>query len=107
MPKLTLADFEIRYVNIRKHNPKVQDCSVAGCKNPRDSTPLGGNDTCCAYHRLLFDFWSCEGSDFGKFQHYLCNQRARRSAFTRWRNKTGKEACDQIVLKLGNEGINW
>lgn len=59
MQKITLEDLEIRYRNIRKQNPRVRQCSVSGCKNPRDRVPLPiflGEDTCCAYHRLLFDF---------------------------------------------------
>jgi hypothetical protein len=107
-PPVTLADLEIRYANIRKQNPNVERCSIVHCQNPRDSTPLSGNDTCCAYHRLLFDYWSSECTDdFEQFNHYLSNRRARRSAFTKWRNKHSKEDLDAIVLKLANEGINW
>lgn len=104
--QVSLRDLEIRYRNIRLHNPKVETCSVRGCRNPRDSTLLG-EDTCCAYHRLLFDFWSCEVMDGDKLYYYLENQRARRLAFTKWRNRVGKEECDKIVLQMANEGINW
>ena len=105
---VTLEDLDIRYKNIRKDNPRVKQCSVRGCKNPRDSTPLLGEDTCCAYHRLLFDFWvASEAMDFDKFYHYLENQKGRRRAFTNWRNRIGKKQCDKIVLQLANEGINW
>jgi len=105
--KVTLEDFEIRYKNIREANPKVKQCPIYGCKNPRDSTPLLGEDTTCAYHRLLFDYWVSMNMEFDKFYYYLENQRARRTAFTKWRNKIGKGACDEIVLKLAQEGINW
>lgn len=104
---ITLEDLEVRYKNIREVNPKVKQCSIVGCNNPRDATEYLGEDTSCSYHRLLFDFWSCEVMDNDKFHYYLKNQRARRSAFTRWRNKIGKETCDKIVLKLAQEGINW
>jgi len=103
---VTFADFEIRYKNILESNPKIKKCSIKGCNNPVDTTMIG-EDTSCAYHRLLFDFWSYEVMDSDKFFYYLENQRARRSAFTRWRNKIGKEECDKIVLKLAQEGINW
>ena len=105
--KVTLEDFEIRYRNIKRQNPKVKQCSISGCSNPRDSTPLLGEDTSCAYHRLLFDFWSSEVMDNDKFHHYLSSQKGRRRAFTNWRNTIGKVACDEIVLRLAQEGINW
>ena len=106
-PIVTLADLEIRYANIRKNDPKRKRCTVTGCDNPRDSTPLLGADTSCAYHRLLFDFWSCDVMDPDKFDHYLKSQKGRRRAFSNWINRIGKEACDKIVLRLANERINW
>lgn len=105
--ELTLEDFEVRYRNIRRDIPGVENCSVRGCKNPRDSTEALGWDTSCAYHRLLFDYWACEAMAEDKFYYYLENQRARRTAFTKWRNKLGKVACDKIVLELAKEPINW
>jgi hypothetical protein len=101
--KLTLDDFEIRYRNIRKSNPNVKKCTVSGCPNPRDSTEFLGRDTSCAYHRLLFDFWSCEVA----VDPLSFTQKGRRRAFTNWRNRTGKEALDRIVLKMALELINW
>lgn len=103
---VTLEDFKIRYRNIREQNPKVKRCSLRGCKNPRDTTPQLGEDSCCAYHRLLFDFWSVEVVP-EKFFEYFKNQRARRRAFTIWRKCIGKDECDRVVLKLANEKINW
>jgi len=103
---VTLKDFEIRYTNIRMQNPKVKQCTAAGCKNPVDTTLLG-EDTSCAYHRLLFDFWSCEVMDINKFNHYLKSQKGRRRAFTNWINRTGQVECDKIVLRMAQEGINW
>jgi len=103
---VTLKDLEIRYENIRKANPKVKLCSSKGCKNPVDTTELG-EDTSCSYHRLLFDHWLYETMNPEKFHHYYTNQRARRSAFTRWQHKIGKEECDKIVLRLAQEPINW
>jgi len=103
---VTLEDLEIRYKNIRENYPKVKKCSIVGCDNPRDATQYLGEDTTCAYHRLLFDHWVTQ-VDSDKIWHYLENQRARRSAFTRWRNKIGKEACDKIVLFLAQQEINW
>lgn len=104
---VTLEDFEIRYKNIKLQNPKVKKCTVKNCHNPRDSTPLLGEDTTCAYHRLLFDFWSSDVMNPDKFHHYLQSQKGRRRAFTNWMNKIGKSGCDKIVLKLAQEGINW
>jgi hypothetical protein len=107
--EVTLADFEIRYANIRKHYPKIENCSVNGCKNPVDITEGMGKDTTCAYHRILFDIWACEvdGHDFERFCSHIKNQRDRRAAFTRWRNKIGKDACDKLVLREAQSGINW
>ena len=82
-PKITLEDFEIRYKNILVSDPKRKCCSSSGCNNPVDYTMLG-EDTSCAYHRLLFDFWSCEVMDMDKFHHYLESQKGRRRAFTNW-----------------------
>lgn len=104
--KITLKDFEIRYKNILKKDSKRMRCTSQGCNNPVDITMLG-EDTSCAYHRLLFDFWSCEVMNPDKFHHYMENQRARRSAFTRWQHKIGKEACRRIVLRMAGEPINW
>lgn len=104
---VTLEDFEIRYKNIRESNPKVKKCTVKGCPNPRDSTPYLGEDTCCAYHRLLFDFWSGTIRDFTKAMHYLESQKGRRRAFTNFMNRFEKSECDKIVLRMAQEGINW
>lgn len=105
--KVTLKDFEVRYKNIREQNPKVKKCSVKGCHNPRDSTPSLGEDTCCAYHRLLFDFWSVDVMNPDDFHHYLSCQKGRRRAFTNWMNRLGKSECDKLVLRMAQEGINW
>ena len=102
MKKLTLKDLEIRYENIRKSKPNAKNCTVKGCKNPRDSTNLLGEDTCCAYHRLLFDFWVADVC-----RPLILNRRARRRAFTIWRNKMGKGELDKLVLRMALEPINW
>jgi len=103
---ITLADFEIRYKNIRKEHPRVKNCSVSGCNNPRDFTMLG-EDTSCAYHRLLFDIWVCDVISEKEFHHYQKSQKGRRRAFTNWRNRTGKTELDKIVLRMAQEPINW
>jgi len=103
---LTLADFEIRYKTLKEKYPDLPKCSVKGCNNPVDITEGLGQDSSCAYHRLLFDWWMGELTH-EKIMYYFRNQRARRAAFTRWRNKLGKEACDKIVLKMAQEPINW
>ena len=100
--ELTLEDFEVRYGNIRRSKPNVEECSVAGCRNPRDSTKYLGEDTCCAYQRLLFDYWSGDVKNL-----FTMTQRGTRRAFTNWRNKTGRKACDKIVLEVAREPINW
>jgi len=102
---ITLVDFFIRYDNIIKKHPSIGKCSVKGCNNPRDITEMG-EDSSCAYHRLLFDRWMYSLSS-EKIDYYMSNQRARRAAFTRWRNKLGEKACDKIVLEMAQEGINW
>jgi len=103
---VTLEDFEIRYKNILASDPKRKCCSSSGCNNPVDHTMLG-EDTSCAYHRLLFDFWSCDVMNPDKFQHYLGCQKGRRRAFTNWQKRIGKAECDKIVLRMALEGINW
>lgn len=103
---ITLEDFEIRYKNLREAHPNIGTCSVVGCNNPRETTPYGGEDSTCAYHRLLFDAWSY-GLDDDKRMYYWMKQQARRLAFTKWRNKLGEKTCDELVLKLAQEAINW
>jgi len=103
---ITFKDFHVRYANIRKQYPNIESCSVHGCLNPVDFTELG-KDTSCAYHRILFDIWACGGTDFEKFNFYLTNQKARRTAFTKWRNSLGKEKCDELVLMEAQCSINW
>lgn len=105
--KISLEDFEVRYKNIRESKPKVKKCSVSDCNNPRDSTEFLGEDTCCAYHRLLFDFWSADVMDADKFHHYLESSKGRRRAFTNWMSRMGKEGCDKLVLRMAQEPINW
>jgi len=105
--KLSLKDLEVRYENIRKSDPHCQKCSVRGCSNPRDSTPSLGQDTCCAYHRLLFDFWSCDIAPIRGHDILAMTQRGRRTAFTHWRNRMGKAELDKLVLRLMTEPINW
>jgi hypothetical protein len=103
---VTLKDFEIRYKNILEKDPKRKRCSSTGCKNPVDFTMLG-EDTSCAYHRLLFDFWICDVVEGEKSAWYYSHQKARRAAFTRWQHEIGKEECDKIVLRMALEPINW
>jgi len=105
--QITLEDLEIRYKNIRKGNSKVKQCSSRGCKNPRDITPLSGEDTSCAYHRLLFDYWLSEVVDSNKVDHYLKSPKGRRRAFSNWISRIGKGECDTIVLRMAQEFINW
>ena len=102
---VTFSDFAIRYKNLKDQNPELGTCSVKGCNNPQDITMMGV-DSSCSYHRMLFDWWFGV-LDSEKIDYYFVNQRARRSAFTKWRNKLGKEACDKIVLKMAQEAINW
>ena len=103
--KLTLVDFFIRYDNIIKNYPDIPKCSVKDCNNPCDITMMGV-DSSCAFHRLLFDWWTGE-LDGEKIMYYFTNQRARRSAFTRWRNKIGEKECNRIVLEMAHDPINW
>ena len=105
MDELTLADFEIRYSRLRAERPDLPVCSVEGCENPCDITMLGV-DTTCAYHRLLFDYWSTEIRN-PKMSYYMKNQEARRASFARWLKYTGKEKCDRIALEMAREPINW
>ena len=99
---LTLKDFEVRYKKIREANPKVKQCSVSGCRNPIDSTELLGEDTCCAYHRLLFDFWFCDV----RVRNYK-KREAQAKAFENWLKRIGKNTQDELALKMAQEPINW
>ena len=103
----TLEDFEVRYKNQRKSYPNNPECSFDGCHNPVDVTEGMGVDTLCAYHRLLFDFWFFETVSEETTTIYLTKQSKRRNAFKKWMEKTGKEACDKIVLDMAKEPINW
>ena len=100
---LSLEDLEIRYRNIRKSNPKIKNCSVKGCPNPRDSTPLLGKDTCCAYHRLLFDFWSSDVVP----NILTLTKGQRREGFSSWLSATGQAELEKMVLRMMKEPINW
>ena len=104
---VTLEDFEVRYENIRKEHPNTKTCSTVGCDNPVDVTYHWSQSTSCAYHRLLFDYWGYEVLSGDNLHYYMTNQRARRTAFAKWCNELGKEVCDEIVLKLAQEPINW
>jgi len=101
--KITLKDLEIRCAGILKKNPDIPHCTVKGCKNPIDHTEGMGWDTSCPYHRLLFDWWLYEVRQ-GDIPE---DQRARRSAFSIWTKKLGKNGCDTIVLRMANDAINW
>jgi len=105
--QIHLADLEARYKNIRENNPKAKKCSVRSCNNPRDYTELLGEDTCCAYHRLLFDFWMSDIAPIRGHDVTVMSQKGRRTAFMYFLNRTRKEDLDKLVLKLANERINW
>lgn len=102
--KLSLKDFEIRYRNIRKSYPSIESCSVEGCNNTIDITEGMGKDTSCAYHRLLFDYWSCEVCDMDAL---MVARNVRRHNFKSWMDKMGKEWCDKKALEMALEPINW
>lgn len=38
---------------------------------------------------------------------YFGHKKERRQAFADWLYETGKEVCDDIVLKMAMEQINW
>lgn len=102
--EVTLKDFNVRYANLRRDYPDNPDCSVEGCHNPVDVTEGMGIDTSCAYHRLLFDYWTCEAIE----DTFSFKTRAEsRKVFKDWLEKTGKETCDKLVLEMAKEPINW
>jgi hypothetical protein len=101
---LTLADLDIRYENLRKQYPKIKKCSVEGCSNPRDITPSLGWDTCCSYHRLLFDFWL---DDVLEVSPLSLTRKERADRFDKWLKETSEEELDKTVLMMANESINW
>lgn len=103
---ITLKDFDIRYKSILEEDSNRKRCSITGCSNPVDRT-LIGEDTTCAYHRLLFDWWIYEVLTHKQFIHYLKSQKGRRRAFTNWRNKLSNKEQDGIVLKMAQDAINW
>jgi hypothetical protein len=92
---------KIRVHSLLKSNPP--ECGYLGCNLPIDNTTLGW-DTSCPYHRLLFDYWLYNIVE----QDIDCyTKQGRRSAFTQWVNKTGKERCDEIVEEYSHIPINW
>ena len=100
---ITLEDLEKRYVNVRKNHPEVGECTFEGCKNPLDATMMG-LDTSCAYHRLLFDWWLYEVDSGAAMDE---NTKRRRANFRTWTEELGQEKCDEIVLHMANQAINW
>jgi hypothetical protein len=105
--EITLEDFNIRYANLRRNFPALRNCSVEGCTNPQDLTTLEGLSTTCAYHRLLFDFWSMEVLTHEELKRYFKNKEERRKAFREWMGKIGKERCDNIAIRMAQDPINW
>ena len=91
---------KIRVHSLLKANPSK--CTYHDCNLPLDNTTLGW-DTSCPYHRLLFDHWLYEIAE--DINHYT--KQGKRSAFTQWVNRTGKEECDKIVDEMSNVPINW
>ena len=111
---VTLDDLEKRYENIKISFPKIKKCSVYGCKNPRDMVEMLTDCNTCAYHRLLFDWWSCDV--YGGYLILLTRKdrrrkdrrrKDRRRLFSVWMRKTGKSKCDEIVLRMAEDKINW
>ena len=107
MTPVTFEDFEVRYKKIREKYPTIKDCTVEGCTNPRDITEGLGVDTTCSYHRLLFDFWIYEVLDVDETKKFITDRSARRKAFSSWMLAMGKDHCDEIVLKMAQDKINW
>lgn len=91
---------KIRVHSLLKANPSR--CTYPGCNLPLDNTTLGW-DTTCPYHRLLFDHWMYNIAE--SLNHYT--KQGKRSAFTQWVNRTGKEECDKIVDEMSKVPINW
>ena len=93
---------KIRVHSLLKANPPIS--TYHDCNLPLDNTMLGW-DTSCPYHRLLFDHWLYEivGPDINSYK----TRQGKRSAFTQWVNRTGKEECDRIVDEMSNVPINW
>ena len=101
---VTLDDLEKCYEKIKISFPKTKKCSVYACKNPRDMVEMSTECSTCAYHRLLFDWWSC---DVYAGDLIRLTQKGRRRLFSVWMRKMGKGKCDKIVLKMATDKINW
>ena len=94
-------------IKIRVHSLlklKPPRCTYPGCNLPIDNTALGW-DTSCPYHRLLFDYWLYNIA--GQYIDTYKTKQEKRSAFTQWVNRTGKERCDEIVDEFSKVPINW
>lgn len=94
-------------IKIRVHSllkAKAPECGYCDCNLPIDNTMLGW-DTSCPYHRLLFDYWLMEviGNDINFYK----TVQGKRSAFTQWVNRIGKENCDKIVNDMSEWPLNW
>lgn len=103
---VTLKDLDIRYANIRKQFPEIENCSVKDCVNPVDITEGMGKDTTCSYHRMLFDHWIYEVV-VNPLKIATMPKEERRSQFENFLSKLGKAKCDEIVLHMIQEPINW
>lgn len=105
---ITMEDLQKRVENLKKIKD-VPKCKVKECENPVDGTEAGGWDTCCPYHRLLWDFWLYEIAEnlvrqewAGQITHDQVV-----AAHDAWVAEIGKEEADAIVLDMANDPINW
>jgi len=79
--------------------PDIKKCKM--CDNPVDITMLGF-DTCCPYHRMLFDSYFYNAMDeFGGDIEKV------REEFDKWNKTLSGEQRNNIVAEMGKSSLNW
>lgn len=94
-----LEAFEERNKILRKELPNLPDCKIEGCNNPVDVTMMG-QDTCCIYHRMLWDYYMYPRVD-------TMNVEDIRKGFFEWLQETPKDELDKCAIYMGNDKLNW
>lgn len=104
---ITLEDLEKRNESIKKFFPNLPKCCKEGCNNLVDV--IGDEqDTSCAYHRLLHDYFLYEVDEGKSHPNQSSNTIEQyRKIVNDWEEKMGKEECDKIVLMMANDPLNW
>lgn len=102
---VSLNDLKQRCENILNDNPEIQECAIDNCSNPIDWTGVDWS-TACPYHRLLWDYWLYTEVN-GDQKIIEMGRIPRRNLFIEWMNEIGPSRCDEIVIKMANDPLQW